>query len=39
VKINILEKKPQNGGTPAMDRSVITKTFDKMLVDPRAEKE
>ena len=39
IKINILEKNPQNGGTPAIDKSVTIKIFDKILVDPNAENE
>ena len=39
IKINIFEKNPQNGGTPAIDKRVIIKILDKIFVDPNAEKE
>jgi hypothetical protein len=39
IKIKILAKKPQKGGTPAIDKIVISKIFVKILVDPKSLKE
>ena len=39
VKINNFEKKPQNGGTPAMENKAIIKTLVKKLLDPKSLKE
>ena len=35
ININSLEKKPQNGGTPAIDKSKMIKTFVNIFVEPR----
>ena len=39
MKIKILAKNPQNGGTPAIDKIVINKIFVKIFVDPKSLKE
>ena len=39
VKMKILEKKPQNGGTPAIENNVIMRTFEKKFNEPRSKKE
>jgi len=39
VKINSFEKKPQKGGTPAIEKRAIIRTFVKKLLDPRSLKE
>lgn len=35
-KINILEKKPQKGGTPAIEKRTTTKIFVKVEVAPKS---
>jgi hypothetical protein len=39
VKINSLEKKPQKGGTPAIENKAKIKTLVKKLLEPRSLKE
>lgn len=39
VKINSLEKKPQKGGTPAIENNAKIKTFVKKLFEPKSLKE
>ena len=35
-KINTLEKKPQKGGTPAIENKETTRIFVKVFVDPKS---
>jgi len=39
VKIKILEKKPQKGGTPAIENSDKISTLEKKFNDPKSIKE
>lgn len=39
VKIKSLEKKPQKGGTPAIENKAKIKTFVKKLFEPKSLKE
>jgi hypothetical protein len=39
VKMKIFEKKPQKGGTPAIENKEIIKTFEKKFNDPRSIKD
>lgn len=39
VKIKILEKKPQKGGTPAIENKAIIRTFVQKLFIPNEENE
>ena len=39
VNRKILEKKPQKGGTPAIENREIIKTFEKKLRDPKSTKD
>jgi hypothetical protein len=39
VKIKSLEKKPQKGGTPAIENNAKIKTFVKKLFEPKSLKE
>ena len=36
IKIKTFAKNPQNGGTPAIDKSVIMRILVKILVDPKS---
>jgi hypothetical protein len=36
VKRKIFEKKPQKGGTPAIEKRAIIKTFEKKFNDPKS---
>jgi len=39
VKMKIFEKKPQNGGTPAIENKVIIRILVKILLVPKSLKE
>lgn len=39
VKIKSLEKNPQKGGTPAIEKRAIINTFEKKLFAPKSFKE
>ena len=36
VNIKILEKKPQNGGTPAIENKATMSIFEKKLFEPKS---
>lgn len=39
MNINTLEKKPQKGGTPAIENKAIIKTLEKKFKDPKSKNE
>jgi hypothetical protein len=39
VNIKTLEKKPQKGGTPAIENKAIIKTLEKKFKEPKSRKE